>query len=106
MVAIGLLFIATGLVGAWLWRRDEIWEARWFQRAASQMWPLGFVAILAGRVVTEQGRPPWIATSERVVVHVQGRLAALLERDLYPTVRVSGVHMVAEEGLEPPTRGL
>lgn len=62
------------------------------------MWPLGFVAILAGRVVTEQGRPPWIATSERVVVHVQGRLAALLERDLYPTVRVSGVHMVAEEG--------
>lgn len=62
MVAIGFLFIATGLAGAWLWWRDEIWEARWFQRAASQMWPLGFVAILAGWVVTEQGRQPWIVT--------------------------------------------
>lgn len=62
MVTIGLLFIATGLVGAWLWWRDEIWQSRWFQHSAARMWPLGFIAILAGWVVTEQGRQPWIAT--------------------------------------------
>ncbi|RXF74047.1 cytochrome ubiquinol oxidase subunit I [Hansschlegelia zhihuaiae] len=60
MVAIGLLFIVTGVVGAYLWWRDEIWEARWFQHGASFLWPLGFVAILSGWIVTEQGRQPWV----------------------------------------------
>jgi cytochrome d ubiquinol oxidase subunit I len=60
MVAIGLLFIATGIVGAYLWWKDLIWEARWFQYGASFLWPLGFVAILSGWIVTEQGRQPWV----------------------------------------------
>lgn len=61
MVSIGLLLIATGLLGAYLWWRGLIWEARWFQRGASFLWPLGFIAILSGWIVTEQGRQPWIA---------------------------------------------
>lgn len=60
MVAIGLLFIATGFVGAWLWRRGTLWEATWFQWPASCMWPLGFIAILSGWIVTETGRQPWV----------------------------------------------
>ena len=34
--------------------------ARWFLRLASYAWPLGFIAILAGWIVTEQGRQPWV----------------------------------------------
>ncbi|HEY0293531.1 MAG TPA: cytochrome ubiquinol oxidase subunit I [Hansschlegelia sp.] len=62
MVAIGFLLIGTGLAGAYLLWRGEIWDARWYQRGASYLWPLGFVAILSGWIVTEQGRQPWVAT--------------------------------------------
>jgi len=31
-----------------------------FLRSVSQMWSLGFIAILAGWFVTEQGRQPWV----------------------------------------------
>ncbi len=54
---------------------------------------------------------------ERVIVHpvpafarldieVKGYLAALTEAPLPPSLRSSGLSVVAEEGLEPPTRGL
>ena len=62
MVGIGLLLIATGITGAVLWWRGTLWEARWYQRFASHIWPLGFIAILAGWIVTETGRQPWVAT--------------------------------------------
>jgi site-specific DNA recombinase len=39
-------------------------------------------------------------------VEVKGKLAELVGGDLFPTGRFSGIRMVAEEGLEPPTRGL
>jgi site-specific DNA recombinase len=39
-------------------------------------------------------------------VEVQGRLAALLEAPVFPTGSLSGVKVVAGEGLEPPTPGL
>ena len=61
MVGIGLLMIAIGLVGAWLWWRGRLFETRWYLRAAAASWPLGFIAILAGWWVTETGRQPWIA---------------------------------------------
>jgi cytochrome d ubiquinol oxidase subunit I len=60
MVGIGLLLIATGFVGAWLWWRDRLFEARWYLKAVSWMWPLGFIAILAGWTVTETGRQPFV----------------------------------------------
>ena len=37
-------------------------------------------------------------------VEVKGRLAALIDEDVYP--EKVGVRVVAGEGLEPPTRGL
>jgi cytochrome bd ubiquinol oxidase subunit I len=61
MVGIGLLMIAIGLVGAWLWARGRLFETRWYLRAVAAAWPLGFIAILAGWWVTETGRQPWIA---------------------------------------------
>jgi cytochrome d ubiquinol oxidase subunit I len=61
MAGIGLLMIAAGLVGAWLWWRGRLFECRWYLWLAAQGWWLGFVAVIAGWTVTESGRQPWIA---------------------------------------------
>jgi cytochrome d ubiquinol oxidase subunit I len=60
MVGIGMLLIATGAVGGFLWFRARLFEARWFLAPLQYAWPLGFVAIIAGWMVTEQGRQPWL----------------------------------------------
>ena len=39
-------------------------------------------------------------------LEVRGYLAALTQAQLPPNARLCGLSMVAEEGLEPPTRGL
>ncbi len=62
MVAIGLIMIGIGLVGAFLWWRKTLFESRWYLAAVQYAWPLGFIAILSGWWVTETGRQPWIAT--------------------------------------------
>jgi cytochrome bd ubiquinol oxidase subunit I len=62
MVGLGLLMIAIGAVGALLWMRGRLFETRWYLMGAQHVWPLGFVAILAGWWVTETGRQPWITT--------------------------------------------
>ncbi len=62
MVGLGLLMIGVGLVGAYLWARGQLLNARWYLYPAQFLWPTGFIAILAGWWVTETGRQPWIAT--------------------------------------------
>ncbi|MGQ0671734.1 MAG: cytochrome ubiquinol oxidase subunit I [Hyphomicrobium sp.] len=62
MVGIGMVMIAIGLVGAWLWWRGLVFTERWYLWPVQHSWPLGFIAILAGWWVTETGRQPWIAT--------------------------------------------
>jgi cytochrome d ubiquinol oxidase subunit I len=61
MLAIGLLLIATGVIGALLWWRGRLFATRWFLKPVSWCWPLGFIAIIAGWMVTEIGRQPWVA---------------------------------------------
>jgi len=61
MLAIGFAMIFTGLFGAFLWYRGRLFETTWFMRATAQAWWIGFVAVLAGWVVTESGRQPWVA---------------------------------------------
>jgi site-specific DNA recombinase len=41
-----------------------------------------------------------------IQVEVRGRLAALIGHEVFPAARMWGGKVVAEEGLEPPTRGL
>ena len=60
MVGIGLFMIAAALVGAFLWWRGSLFEQRWYLWIMSQCWWIGFVAVIAGWVVTESGRQPWI----------------------------------------------
>jgi cytochrome d ubiquinol oxidase subunit I len=62
MVGIGLLMIAFGWLGAWLWYRGKAFERGWWLWAAQYTWPAGFIALLSGWFVTEVGRQPWLAT--------------------------------------------
>jgi cytochrome d ubiquinol oxidase subunit I len=61
MVGIGVIIIAAGLIGLWLWWRGELFETRWYLRLAANAWWLGFVAVISGWIVTESGRQPWLA---------------------------------------------
>ncbi len=61
MLAIGSFMVAAALYGAFLWWRGTLFETRWYLRVMSQMWWIGFVAVISGWVVTETGRQPWIA---------------------------------------------
>ncbi len=60
MVAIGVYMIAAAWFGAWLLWRGRLFETRWYLKLLAQTWWAGFVAVIAGWVVTESGRQPWI----------------------------------------------
>ena len=59
MVGLGLLMIAVGAIGSiLLWKRRAYGDRR-FLRLCWLMTPSGFVATIAGWMVTEVGRQPW-----------------------------------------------
>src|SRR5208282_1074083 len=60
MLAIGFYMIAAALFGAWLFWRGRLFETRWYLTIVSHTWWAGFVAVIAGWVVTECGRQPWV----------------------------------------------
>jgi len=60
MVGLGLLMILLGAWGAWLAFRKRLQDSRWFLRFATAMGASGFIAVLAGWIVTEVGRQPWV----------------------------------------------
>jgi len=61
MVGIGVLMIAIGWTGAWLWWRGRLFTTRWYLWPAQHVWWIGFVAVICGWIVTETGRQPWVA---------------------------------------------
>jgi cytochrome d ubiquinol oxidase subunit I len=61
MVGMGVLMLIAGWVGAWLWFRGRLFTTKWYLETVQYVWPLGFIAILAGWYVTEIGRQPWVA---------------------------------------------
>jgi len=60
MLAAGFFMVAAALVGAWLMWRGVLFETRWYLRIAANTWWIGFVAVIAGWLVTESGRQPWV----------------------------------------------
>jgi cytochrome d ubiquinol oxidase subunit I len=71
MVGLGVLMILTGLTAAVLYFQKRLFETRWFHVWCMVLTPSGFVAVLAGWIVTEVGRQPYIVqgvmrTSEAV----------------------------------------
>jgi cytochrome d ubiquinol oxidase subunit I len=60
MLAIGFFMIVAALYGAWLWWRGRLFTTRWYLHVMAHSWWTGFVAVIAGWVVTESGRQPWL----------------------------------------------
>src|SRR6202044_3387618 len=61
MVGIGTLLalLAVVYLGIWIWKK-RMPESIWFYRALIFAGPLAVVALIAGWVVTEVGRQPWV----------------------------------------------
>jgi cytochrome d ubiquinol oxidase subunit I len=60
MAYIGVLLFLVAAVGAWLYRRQRLERARWFQWAALVAIAFPYIAASAGWILTEMGRQPWI----------------------------------------------
>lgn len=59
MVGIGFLMLAIIIAANWMRWRGTLFESPRFLRMFEWAAPLGFIAVLAGWVVTEVGRQPW-----------------------------------------------
>lgn len=59
MVGLGLLMLALGMWSLFARARGKLFEWRLLHRFAVLMGPSGFVAVLAGWIVTESGRQPF-----------------------------------------------
>jgi cytochrome bd ubiquinol oxidase subunit I len=59
MVGIAFLMLAVVAIGQMLRLRGRLWDAAWFLRLCPWVAPLGFIAVVAGWIVTEVGRQPW-----------------------------------------------
>ena len=92
MLGIGFFMIAAALVGAWLLWRGMLFETRWYLRIVAHSWWTGFVAVIAGWVVTESGRQPW-------VVHGILRTADAISPVPAPTVLTTLVLFVVVYGI-------
>ena len=117
MVGIGLVMLAGGYFGLWLWWRGRLFDTRWYLWLAAQGWWLGFVAVIAGWTVTESGRQPWIAygiqrTADAVSPVGGGNVATTLALFVlvYGVVFAMGIYYInrlidrgpAQRTIEPP----
>ena len=120
MVGIGLLMIAIGLTGAWLWWRGRLFDTRWYLVPVAWSWWLGFVAVISGWIVTESGRQPWVAygilrTADAISPVPGGSIATTLALFVlvYGIVFTMGIYYInrlinkGPEGraIEPPEMG-
>ncbi len=60
MVGIGILLALTGLMALVLYFRKRLFNTRWFQIWCMALTPAGFIAVMAGWIVTEVGRQPYV----------------------------------------------
>jgi cytochrome bd ubiquinol oxidase subunit I len=83
MLGIGFFMIAAAIDGAWLMWRGTLERTRWYLHVVAHTWWTGFVAVIAGWIVTETGRQPWIVqdilrTADAVSPVAGGSIAATL----------------------------
>jgi cytochrome d ubiquinol oxidase subunit I len=76
MLAIGFFMIAAAVIGAWLLWRGMLFETRWYMLVVAHSWWTGFVAVIAGWVVTESGRQPWVVQGVMRTADATSPLAA------------------------------
>ena len=59
MVGCGLVMLGIVLLGGWLRWRGRLDDTPPFLQLCQLVIPIGFIAVIAGWVVTEVGRQPW-----------------------------------------------
>ena len=59
MIGIGTLMMLVGLISVWLRIRGKLYSQPLFLKFVTAMGPSGFVAVVAGWIVTEVGRQPF-----------------------------------------------
>jgi cytochrome d ubiquinol oxidase subunit I len=72
MVGMGVLMLALAWLGSWILRRRA---PRWLLWAFAGMTFSGWVATLAGWIVTEIGRQPWLVTGILRTADAAGRVS-------------------------------
>ncbi|MCA1767405.1 MAG: cytochrome ubiquinol oxidase subunit I, partial [Idiomarina sp.] len=60
MVGIGFLMVLAGLWSGLQRLRGKLYDSNWLYRFSLFMGPMSFVAVIAGWIVTEVGRQPWV----------------------------------------------
>lgn len=60
MVGLGVIMLVLAWMGVWLQWRGRLAESRRFLRLVVLAGPSGFIAVLAGWIVAEVGRQPWV----------------------------------------------
>ena len=60
MAYMGVLMFMVSALGAWLYWKGKLEQARWFHRTAIVAIAFPYIAASAGWVLTELGRQPWI----------------------------------------------
>ncbi|MCL7938929.1 cytochrome ubiquinol oxidase subunit I [Halomonas sp. ATCH28] len=75
MVGIGLAMIVVSLAGLWLRRGGRVFAHRGFLQLMRVMTVTPFIAVLAGWVVTEAGRAPWVVYG--MMTHAEGLTPSL-----------------------------
>jgi cytochrome d ubiquinol oxidase subunit I len=94
MVGVGVLMLALAWFGAWRLRRRA--PPRWLLWAFAGMTFSGWVATLAGWIVTEIGRQPWLVTGILRTADAAGRVAeASLGASVTGYALVYGVMLLA-----------
>jgi cytochrome d ubiquinol oxidase subunit I len=77
MVGVGSLLLLFALLGAYLRWRRHLFTTKWFLMALVLISPLGFVATIAGWVVTEAGRQPYVVYGVVRTASAASHLAAV-----------------------------
>lgn len=76
MIGCGVLMLVLAVTGLVLRLRGRLYDARWFQIACMAGIPLGFIATLAGWMITEIGRQPYVVYGQLRTADAVSPLAA------------------------------
>ena len=60
MVGIGFLMLGVIVIANWLRWKGRLYDTDWFRRLCEACLLLGFIAVIAGWIITEVGRQPWV----------------------------------------------
>ncbi len=81
MAILGVVMLLVAIVGAWLYRRRKLEQARWFLWTAVVAIAFPYIAATFGWILTEMGRQPWIVqgllkTSQAVSTNLSTAMVA------------------------------